>query len=117
MYVVHHMKKISDKWIDTTELESIPLFDNPLRKNITDLETMVDKKERIRWTSNGLYYTLLSDQENDFIEFYEEYIKDDEIQILKEEFLLLNDKEEALKKLSTYLNTLNIRRKRAKKAD
>ena len=114
---VNHMKKISDKWIDTTELESIPLFDNPLRKNITDLETMVDKKESIRWTSNGLYYTLLSDQENDFIEFYEEYIKDDEIQILKEEFLLLNDKEEALKKLSTYLNTLNIRRKRAKKAD
>jgi len=114
---VNHMKKISDKWTDTTELESIPLFDNPLRKNITDFETNSDKKERIRWTSNGLYYALLSDQENDFIEFYEEYIKDNEIQVLKDELLIINDKEEALKKLSTYLNTLKMRRKRAKKAN
>jgi hypothetical protein len=53
--------------------------------------------------------------EQEFIDFYEEYIKDDEIQLLKEELLLLNDKEEALKKLSTYLNTLKMRRKRAKK--
>lgn len=112
---VNHMKKISDKWADTKELESIPLFDNPLRKNITDLETNSDKKERIRWTSNGLYYALLSDQENDFIEFYEEYIKDNEVHKLKEELLLMNNKEEALKKLSTYLNTLKMRRKRAKK--
>jgi hypothetical protein len=112
---VNHMKKISDTWVNTEELETIPLFDNPLRKNITELDNNIDKKERIRWTSNGLYYILLSDQENDFIEFYEEYIKDNEIQSLKEELLMMNNKEEALKKLSTYLNTLKIRRKRAKK--
>lgn len=114
---VNHMKKISDKWTDTKELESIPLFDNPLRKNITNLTTNSDKPERIRWTSNGLYYALLSDLENEFIEFYKEYIKDNEIQILKEELISMNNKDDALKKLSTYLNTLKMRRKRSKKED
>ena len=51
------------------------------------------------------------------MEFYEEYIKDDEIYKLKEDLLMMNNKEEALKKLSTYLNTLKMRRKRAKKVD
>ena len=114
---LNHMKKISDKWADTKELESIPLFDNPLRKNITELENNVDKKERVRWTSNGLYYALLSDLEQEFIDFYKEYIKEDEIYKLKEELLMMNNKEEALKKLSTYLNTLKMRRKRAKKTN
>lgn len=113
---VNHMKKISDKWSNTTELENIPLFDNPFRKNITEFENKIDKKERVRWTSNGLYYTLLINLEQDFIDFYKEYIKDNEIQILKEDILKLNDKEEALKKLSTFLNTLKMRRKRAKKS-
>lgn len=114
---INHMKKIADKWINTKELESIPLFNNPHRKNIIDLETNIDIKERIRWTSNGLYYTLLSGQENDFIDFYKEYIKDNEVQLLKEKLLIMNNKEESLKNLSTYLNTLKMRRKRAKNTD
>jgi hypothetical protein len=111
---INHTKKISDKWITTTELENIPIFNNPFRKNIIELEYNVDKKERVRWTSNGLYYAILSDLENDFINFYNDIIKDNEVQILKEEILIMSDKEEALKKISTYLNTLNMRRKRSK---
>jgi len=109
-----HMKKISDKWPDTTILESIPTFDNPFKKNISDPNIVLKKKERVRWTSNGLYYAMLSNVEQEFIYFYDAYIHDNEVQVIKEDILKLDNKKEALKKLSTYLNTLKMRRKRAK---
>jgi hypothetical protein len=110
---INHMKKISDKWSDTTEIESISKFNNPFRRTF---EENNDTKERVRWTSNGLYYAFLSNLEDDFITFYKEHIKDDEVHLLKNEIFQLTDKEEILNKISTYLNTLNVRRKRAKRA-
>jgi hypothetical protein len=112
---INHMKKISNKWSNTKELENTPLFNNPYRKNILDLDIDSNKKERIRWTSNGLYYSLLSNLEDEFIDFYKEYIKENEINLLKEEILSMNNKDDALKKISTFLNTLKMRRKRSKK--
>ena len=69
----------------------------------------------LNYQINSIHF--LSDLEQDFIEFYKEYINDNEVNILKDELMQLNDKEKVLKRLSTYLNTISMRRKRANKTE
>ena len=69
----------------------------------------------LNYQINSIHF--LSDLEQDFIKFYKEYINDNEVNILKDELMQLNDKEKVLKRLSTYLNTISMRRKRANKTE
>jgi hypothetical protein len=116
---INHCNKIAKKWNNITELEVIPLFNNPLKGNIivnSDTNEITNKvKERKHWTRNGLYQAILSNTYDEFITKYKDYIKDNEIENIINEVQDETNKEASIQKLATFLNTLNVRRKRAKK--
>ncbi len=107
---LHHMKQIANKWEDTSELDRIPMFDNPFKKNTTCNKS----NNKQKWTAKGLYYAILSNTDNEFLNLYMKYIKNDEYQRLKDKILLMTDKQEILTCISSYLNTLNVCRRRSK---
>ena len=118
---INHLLKITIKWNNNNELDIVPLFGNPLKNNIKiNIETneiIENKKERKHWTRNGLYQSILSNKYNEFITKYKEFIKDNEIENIIKEVHNEKNKEIAIQKLATFLNTLNMRRKRAKKGN
>lgn len=109
-----HMKKIAEKWENTIEFDTIPLFDNPFRKNNTNPDQIPPKKPYKKWFSSSLYYAFLSNTEEEFINLNKEYITPNEVQNLKKEVLCLKDKQDILNRLSIYLATVRMRRERTK---
>lgn len=114
---INHVRKVAEKWENAAEFDTVPLFINPFRKNITDLENSTIQEKRKEWKSNGLYYALLSNTEQEFIDFYKEYIKLDEIRGLKKDVIGMSNKQLLLRKISCYLATLNNRRRDRKKQE
>ena len=97
---------ISNKWKDTKVFEEIPMNKNPFREE-------KEKKKNKAWKGLGLYYAIISNHTEDFEELHKDNLKENELSEISFDIKLL-EKEEAVKKLSTFLNTLNVRRKRLK---
>ena len=105
---VEKCRYISNKWKDTEVFEEIPMSKNPFRE-----EKEKEKKKNKSWKGLGLYYAIISNHTEDFEELHKDTLKENELSEISFDIKLLG-KEEAVKKLSTFLNTLNIRRKRLK---
>ncbi len=115
-----HLLQIANKWTDTKNLETIPMFSNPYKVNIiidptTNAIQEPEKKARSKWNASALYYAILSNTECEFVEFNKEVVTEDEMTILSTEIRSL-EKENAVKQLATYINTVRIRRARNHRA-
>jgi hypothetical protein len=104
-----HLNKIAIKWNNTSEFEKIPSIDNPYKRN----SNVENKKERTHWKRNGLYQAILANKCDEFITKYNNYLETNEFESICKEVYDKNDKDIALNKLGTFLNTLNMRRKRS----
>ena len=116
---IKHTLTIANKWIDTIELEIIPLFSNPYKLNvIIDTETNAiiepEKTKRKKWFAKSLYNAILSNSENEYQELNKEIITVEEMEKLSNEIKEINDAKDALEKLSKYINTIKVRRARLK---
>lgn len=112
------MKRIAAKWIDTSTVENIPLFVNPYKKNIKiDNNQIIDIpiKERKKWKSLSLYYAILANTESDFMEFNKDVVNSEELENIAKDIRDNTNKEECIKQLASFLNTVRIRRARNKK--
>ena len=101
-------KKISEIWKSTDFFKDIPI----IKKENKILQTTNEKRKV--WKAEGIYYTILNNQEQDFYEWCKEVYTQEELQTLCID-VKKDPKEKALEYLSKLLNTLKKRRMRLKK--
>ena len=106
--LVNQCKIISNIWIDTAAFHNIPVCSNPLK----DAETkghITDPVKRTHWKAAGLYYEILSDTTQHFLESYKEvYTQIEMVELSK--VIKESTKEISLKILKTSINTLKKRK-------
>lgn len=114
---IKHMLIVSTKWIDTSTLKIIAMFSNPYKSNViidTETNTIINppKKVRTKWFAKSLYNAILSNTENDFVEFNKDVVTNGEMTKISKEIRDNNNKETSLERLSKYINTVRVRRAR-----
>ena len=72
-------KKISDTHVTLVEFDKIPESKNPLK------HSSIPQEERKHWKAKGLYYSILSDSAEPFIETYKEVFTKEEFDTLCKE--------------------------------
>ncbi len=103
-------KQISDAWPTTEQFDSIPIPKNPL-KEYNEKGRANETKERKVWKALGLYYAILSNSAQDFEEKFQDSLKDGEFQTIASEIQKM-PKENAVKMLQTFIQTLKKRKQR-----
>ena len=109
---INKCRYISNKWIDTKVFDNVPITKNPYKKQQEKVKEK-QKKTLKRWKGLSLYYAIISNETGDFENMNKDTLKENELIELSIQIKLL-DKDNAIQKLSTFLNTLNVRRKRLK---
>ena len=95
----------------TKEFPVIPIPEDPLKK-VIDKGGLMPAEERKHWKALGLYYAILSDNANPFLESYSEvYTSEEFIELCK--IIKEGTKETGVKSLQTLLQTLKKRKQRA----
>ena len=105
-YIVNH-------WKDKT-LQSIPIPEDPLKK-VMEKGGLMPAEERKHWKALGLYYAILSNTTDKFVDDYSNIYSKDEFTQLSDKIKIMS-KEMAIKSLQTLLQTLKKRKQRANKA-
>ena len=100
-------KNISEVWKSTDFFNNIPI----IKKEDKNLQTKM--KDRKVWKAEGVYYTILNNQEEDFYEFNKHVLTKEELEQLCID-VKKDPKEKALEYLSKLLNTLKVRKQRLK---
>ena len=72
-------KKISDTHANLSAFDAIPQCKNPLK------QASVPEEERKHWKANGLYYSILSDSAESFLETYKQVFTKEEFNPLCKE--------------------------------
>ena len=114
------MKRIATKWADTKEVESIVLFTTPYKKNVTidtDTNQIIENvvEERKKWKALSLYYAIIANTESEFLEFNKDLLTVEEFETIAKGVRANTNKDECIKVLSTFLNTVRTRRARHNK--
>jgi hypothetical protein len=101
---------ISSIWPNTATFKTIPSSKNPLKE--AELKGhIMNPLERTHWKAQGLYYEILSDTTDHFLNIYKDiYSKKEMIELSK--LIKESTKENSLKILKTLLSTLKKRRSR-----
>jgi len=114
------MKRIATKWVDTKEVESVVLFTTPYKKNVkidTETNQVIEKvvEERKKWKALSLYYSIISNTESEFFEFNKDLLTIEEFETIAKDVRANTNKDECIKVLSKFLNTVRTRRARQNK--
>jgi len=105
---INHCKKVSEIWQNTESFNNIPI----IKKESKTLQ--IKSENRKIWKALGVYYTILANKEQEFYEFYKQVFTKEELEKLCID-VKKDPKEKALEYLSKLLNTLKVRKQRAKK--
>ena len=105
---IEQCNKISEIWKDNSFFKNIQI----IKKEDKILQTKI--KDRKVWKALGVYYTILENKEEEFYESYKEIFTKEELEALCID-VKKDPKEKALEYLSKLLNTLKVRKQRAKK--
>ena len=108
------------KWVDTKEVESVVLFTTPYKKNVTidkDTNQIIENvvEERKKWKALSLYYSIISNTESKFVEFNKDLLTIEEFEAIAKDVRANTNKDECIKALSKFLNTVRTRRARHNK--
>lgn len=102
--------KIVNTW-DNKKCEAVPMPEDPL-KTVISKGGLMPAEERKHWKGLGLYYAIISDSADKFLEDYSTvYSADDYIKLCNT--IKTTAKEESVKILQTLLQTLKKRKHRA----
>ena len=102
---INHCKKINEVWKNTDFFKDILIINK-------ECKTLQIKAENRKvWKALGLYYTILNNEESQFLEANKEVLKEKELQELCIQ-VKKDPKENALIYLSKFLRNLKDRRKR-----
>jgi hypothetical protein len=107
---LEHCTKVVDFWADK-ESPSLPAPEDPL-KEVISKGGLMPAEERKHWKALGLYYAILSDTAESFLESYSNVYERDEFISLCET-IKGGTKEIAVKLLQTLLQTLKKRKQRS----
>lgn len=103
-------KCIINHWKDKS-LPSIPIPEDPLKK-VMEKGGLMPSEERKHWKALGLYYGIISNTADKFLEHYSNvYTKDEFTELCSR--IKTTPKELAIKSLQTLLQTLKKRKQRA----
>jgi hypothetical protein len=92
------------------DIPIVPIPEDPLKK-VIDKGGLMPAEERKHWKALGLYYAILSDNANPFLESYSEvYTSEEFIELCK--IIKEGTKETGVKSLQTLLQTLKKRKQR-----
>jgi hypothetical protein len=116
----NRVKELTDSYneiIKISELQkNIIIQPDSSIKVITNMNSEINKEIK-RWTRYNLYRAILNNNCDAFLFKNMKNLMDNEFETLSIEIKNETDNEKCLKKLGTFLNTLNMRRKREKKAN
>jgi hypothetical protein len=101
-------QEITEKWKDLSKLKTISLKQidiKPIKKSPTPCQ---------KWTAKGLFYAIQSDTYKEFLEINKHILTEEELEIEALAIQQFKTFEDAKKYLQTFLNKLNVRRKRYK---
>lgn len=101
-------KEITTIWKDTSILASIPTFVQASRKD----KKIKDVTPRKKWTAKGLYYAIQSNTYKDILDINKDILTLDELEIEVLAIQQFESFDAAQEYLKTFLNKLNMRRKR-----
>ena len=105
--------KIVECWKDKT-LPPIPMPEDPLKK-VMEKGGLMSAEDRKHWKALGLYYAILSNTADKFLDDYSTVYTKDEFTELCDK-MKITPKESAIKSLQTLLQTLKKRKQRANTA-
>ncbi len=103
---IEKMFMIASMWSDPSDI-SLPL---PVSKKIHPLKT-----KRKHWKAPGLYVEVLNSKYTEFLEAHDGTVTRDDLEKLRYN-LLAQPYDDAISTVKTFLNTCNVRKKRAKKS-
>jgi hypothetical protein len=106
---LEHCKCIVNHWKDKT-LPPIPMPEDPLKK-VMEKGGLMPAEERKHWKALGLYYGILSNAADNFLDDYSNVYTKDEFTELSNK-IKITPKEVAIKSLQTLLQTLKKRKQR-----
>ena len=108
--LINQCETISNIWNDTSKFKDIPASNNPLK--VAELKGhIMDPLKRTHWKAQGLYYEILSDTTDHFLESYKDVYSEKELSVLSK-IIKESTKENSLKTLKILINTLKKRKSR-----
>jgi hypothetical protein len=106
--ILEKCKIITEKWKGLSKLKTISLK----QKDIKSVKPPTIPRQK--WTAKGLYNAIQSDTYKDFLEINKHILTEEELEIEVLAIQQFETFEDAKKYLQTFLNKLNVRRKRYK---
>lgn len=119
--LIDKCKKVSEIWKDISELKKVPYKPNTKRtskitssKSTSPKSTFKVKEPRKKWSAKAFYQAIQSNTYKDIIEINKEVLTEEELETEVLAIQQFDTFEKAQEYLKTFLNKLNMRRKRTK---